>query len=174
MLSQILLSQISMLMQIFITVKESNLLKGSSTMDSTIWTSKETNQRYLVFGISHWDPHRHSEFVFFPNLWKILVKEMSFGQCYKLYACSFTKKEFLLRHFSKILPVDSVGKIITEQQVSIITLPVASSVYASNSVNWEFYKWRVTNPCNKIKFSATLAVGWKLVAKYRFFRSSLK
>ena len=63
------------------------------------------------------------------------MKEMSFGQCYKLYACSFTKKEFLLRHFSKILPVDSVGKIITEQQVSIITLPVASSVYASNSVN---------------------------------------
>ena len=87
-------------------------------MNPTIWTSKKTNQRYLVFGISHWDPDRYSElFIFFRRSEKYLWKRSVLDNVTNYMHAVLLKKEFLFRHYSKILPVDSVGRVITEQQV---------------------------------------------------------
>ena len=172
-----MLSQISMLIQIFITVKESFFWKGVQQWIQQFELPRRQDTWYLEsateipIGILSW--------FFFQKIWKILVKEISFGQCYKLYACSFTKKrvlvQTLLKDFACRLSWPSYYRTASLQRTfSILTLPVAASVYANDSVKWKFYKWCVTNPCNMMKFFATLAVGWNLVAKYSFFRSSLK
>ena len=64
-----------------------------------------------VFGSKHWESHRWD---FFQNHWKILVKDFIFGNVASYIPAILLKKKLFLRHFSRILLRDSVGKI-TEQ-----------------------------------------------------------
>ena len=117
MLLETSLSQSSLHIQILITAKASFFWKGiqKSIQQSEYCnkTSKEADQRLSLFGSSHWEPDRHSEF-FLPNLWKILLKEFIFGNVAGYRPAVLLKKLFFLRHFSRILPIDSVGKMIEQ------------------------------------------------------------
>ena len=68
MLLQTLLEQISMPIQKFISVKASIFWKRIQQFDYCNKTSKEINQRYSVFGSSHWEPDKYSV-SFSQNLW---------------------------------------------------------------------------------------------------------
>ena len=70
-----------------------------------------TIQRSLVFGSSDWEPDRYSEY-FLSKFLKIIFEEFIFANVTGYRPAVLLKKEFFLRHFSKILPIDSVGKII--------------------------------------------------------------
>ena len=116
-LSQTSLSQISMHIQIFIPVKASFFWKGFQQsiqqFDYCNKTSKEVNQRKSLLGSNYWEPDRYSEF-FLKNLWKILVKEFIFDNVAGCRPIVLLKKEFFLRHFSRILPQDLVCKVIEQ------------------------------------------------------------
>ena len=116
MLLQTSLSQISIFMQIFITVKESFFWKGIQQwiqqIDYCNKTFKETNQRQSVFGSSHWELDRYSELFFLFRISEKYLWKRSFLTMLQAVDLQFyLKKESLSRHFSRILPIDSVGKI---------------------------------------------------------------
>ena len=103
-------------MQIFITVKESFFWKGIQQwiqqIDYCNKTFKETNQRQSVFGSSHWELDRYSELFFLFRISEKYLWKRSFLTMLQAVDLQFyLKKESLSRHFSRILPIDSVGKI---------------------------------------------------------------
>ena len=102
--------------RIFITVKESFFWKGIQQwvqqFDYCNKTSAETNQRFW-FESSHWQPDRYSE-IFRRYFWKILVKEIIFRSAAGYRSAVLLKKGFFLSQFSRILPIDSVGKTIEQ------------------------------------------------------------
>ena len=104
MLLETSLSQTSMHIQIFITVKASFFWKGIQQsiqqLDYCNKTSKETDQRLSLFGSSHWEPDRYSEFFLSKSL-KNTFERIHFWQCCRLQTRSFTKKVILSQAFLK-------------------------------------------------------------------------
>ena len=86
--------------------------KGIKQFNYCNKASNESNQRYSVFGSNHW---QHIAIpCFCQNLWKILVKEFIFDNAAGYRSAVLLQRELFLWHFSRILSIGSVGKIIEQ------------------------------------------------------------
>ena len=111
MLSQTLLSQISMYIQIFIPMNKQSI-QFNNQFNNLIIAIKRTRRQIKDSRSS--DAATESQIGILWFLLKIAEKclwKISFWQCSKLYACSLTEKWIFFRHLLGFLPKDSVGKI---------------------------------------------------------------
>ena len=110
--SQTSLSQVWMYIQIFIPLKASFFWRG---IQQSIQQFNYCSKTSKVVGTQEVDTENHIGFLrFLSKSLENTCKRVHFWQCCKLYASSFTKKKLFLRHFSRILPIDSVGRIIEQ------------------------------------------------------------